>query len=40
MKRNYLDFLTVFQKNISLEMATLLAAMGYVLAILLLIVLR
>jgi hypothetical protein len=40
MKKNYFYFLSSFQKNISLETATFLAAMGYAMAILLVCVLR
>jgi len=40
MKKNYFEFFTLFQKNVSLELTTFLAASGYVLAILLLCMLR
>lgn len=40
MKKNYLEILLSFQKNVSLELATFIAAMGYGMAILLLCLLR
>lgn len=40
MKKNYFYFLSEIQKNVSLETATFLAALGYGLAIVLLCLLR